>query len=135
MPNQCEQLRADFAEVKKLQASFALELEEAIRSGDLVALGRIRDELEEKLGGLEKQVESFRWEQFDRRTMISVVRKEKYKAVETLAGHAGGVSTLQVLADGRIVSGHDSGEIIIWSKPEAGELISPGYTEPVAKND
>ena len=59
MPNQCEQLRAHFAEVKSLQATFAVELEEAIRSGDLVALGRIRDELEEKLDGLEKQVDDF----------------------------------------------------------------------------
>ena len=59
MPNQCEQLRTDLAEVKKLQANFAVELEEAIRSGDLVALGRMRDELEEKLDGLEKQVDDF----------------------------------------------------------------------------
>ena len=38
-----------------------------------------------------------------------------------MEGHAGLVYTLQVLPDGRIVSGHSSGKIIIWSKLEAGE--------------
>ena len=39
----------------------------------------------------------------------------KYHCVETLKGHTNWVNTLQVLPDGRIVSGSDDNTIKIWT--------------------
>jgi WD40 repeat protein len=59
-------------------------------------------------------------ERFAPRELTEVVLKKKYKCVEVLEGHASWVLCLQVLPDGRIVSGSDDGTILIWSRDVDG---------------
>ena len=119
MSDQCEQLRARFAEVKRLHANFIVEYEQADKTGDYTKLRVLKDELEEKLSELEKHP-VLQWGQFDRRTMRTVEKKKNYRVVETIGGDLGPVRTLQVLPDGRIVAGRN-GKITIHTKSESGE--------------
>ena len=61
------------------------------------------------------------FERLDPRGLTDVVLKKDYKCVEVLEGHTGWVSCLQVLPDGRIVSGSDDRTIRIWSRGADGE--------------
>ncbi|MFH1620792.1 MAG: WD40 repeat domain-containing protein [Patescibacteria group bacterium] len=54
------------------------------------------------------------------RQLTGVERKKDYKIIETLEGHTSYVLTLQVLPDGRIVSGSSDNTIIIWDKDDQG---------------
>ena len=74
------------------------------------------------------------FEKWDPRTIESVVAKRDYKSVEELKAHTSDVSCLQVLPDGRIVSGSDDRTLRIWTKSAGGgwdsEVLS-GHTNSV----
>ena len=56
------------------------------------------------------------FERLDPRGLTDVVLKKDYKCVEEIRGHDGVISCLQVLPDGRIVSGGHDGTLRVWSR-------------------
>ena len=114
MSSQCEQLKQEYESIKTLKQEFALEYQKAVETGDLTRAKKLKAELEQKRNALAEKLLSFKWERYNRRCLKTVEDKKKYQAKETLAGHAERVYTLQVLPDGRIVSGSYDQTIKIW---------------------
>jgi WD40 repeat protein len=123
MSSQHEQLRKEYAELENLNQQLKNCLEN-IFSPDITTSEGIQNALQqgeelskiliERIETLKGEIWSIKWKYYDPREMESVVKKEKYRKIENLRGHEGMVLTLQVLPDGRIVSGGGDGTIKIW---------------------
>ena len=114
MESQCNKLRKEYEELKALKDEFVLELEQISKTGDLKRGKELKAELKQRHDALKEKIWLLQWEKFDRYCLKQVERKHHYKVIETLEGHNGSVYTLQVLPDGRIVSGGRDHTIKIW---------------------
>jgi len=124
MSSRCEQIKQEYETLKSLKKEFDLELEKATTKAGtpqevkqaLQRAKEVKAMLEQKRDTLKKKVLDFKWSLFDKRILPFVEKKKEYKNTETLEGHTGWVLTLQVLPDGRIVSGGSDETIKIWTK-------------------
>lgn len=107
MESQCNKLRKEYEELKALKDEFVLELEQVSKTGDLKRGKELKAELKQRHDALKEKVWLLKWEKFDRYYLKQVERKHHYQVIETLKGHTDSVYILQVLPDGRIVSGSD----------------------------
>ena len=62
-------------------------------------------------------------------------RREAFEEAATLVGHAGGVSCMTVLDDGRVVSGSEDTTLIVWAAGDDGMFAAAqtlsGHTDYV----
>ncbi len=112
----------------ELLAHHLTELHDAILS-DAVApetIETLQSSLENLYASQKELLSKKVWELYNQRLpegMRYVVLREgsqEYTNVQTLEGHTSFVLVLQVLPDGTIVSGHESGTIKIWEKDTEG---------------
>ena len=111
----CQQLKQQLEELKSLKKEFDLELENAKKTGEIKRAKELKEILEKKRDEIQQKILELK-QLFDKRYLPYVEKKEKYKVVETLEGHKNWISALQVLPDGRIVSGSWDTTIKIWTK-------------------
>jgi WD40 repeat protein len=124
MPNQCEQLKQEYNNLKSLKQEFDLEYEKAVETRNTARAKELKIEIERKIAELKEKLWNIKWKLYNPRELEFVIKKEKYKNIETLEGpegHKGSVLTLQVLPDGRIVSGGSDSTIKIWEKDQVGK--------------
>lgn len=107
------------SEFKSLKEEFDLEVGKAFETGDLTRLEELTaalKDIEKRRAALAKKLWEIKWSLYNPKEIKEVKRKEKYKVAETLKGHTDWVYTLQVLPDGRIVSGSQDKTIKIWKR-------------------
>jgi len=121
MLSEYERITQEYETLLTLKKEFYLKLGKAIETGDLLEVEELKVKLEQQLNVFAENLGRFKWNIFDRRLLSSVKKKENYCVYETLEGHTGWVLTLQVLPDGRIVSGSSDGTIKIWEKGASGK--------------
>ena len=114
MSSSCVSLKAKYEELLALARAFETDYLAVRDSGDMTEAKQLKKELALKRNTLKEKLLSFRWERYDRRSFRAVEYKKWYAVKETLKGHTGSVRPLQVLPDGRIVSGSDDHTIKIW---------------------
>ena len=105
---------------KRLDEAFRISVREGTETL-VVEAERLGKELGADIVALKEKLRQADWLKYEPRYLEQVERKKDYKVKETLEGHSGPVSTLQVLPDGRIVSGSDDQTIKIWEKNQAGK--------------
>ena len=115
MPSLCQDIANEYNELIKLRDAFLIEHNKGKETGDLRKLNKSKRELEKKRDSLMEKLWS---PYYHPRELKRVEKKDNYKLIETLEGHTGSVFTLQVLPDGRIVSGSDDKTVKIWTKKE-----------------
>ena len=117
MDNKCKDIRQDYENIKTLKKEFDLELDKAIKTGNTVNIEKadeLKTILEKKRDEIKEKISSYKWDLYSKTSIKEVEYKENYKVKETLEGHGSSVLTLQVLPDGRIVSGGNDNTIKIW---------------------
>ena len=117
MPSICQNIKTEYDHLQDLKERFGLEFALAQKSGNLKAVKKLKYEWEAAYAALEKKTLVPLWYL---RSLPEVKRKEQYHCLETLEGHTNWVYTLQVLPDGRIVSGGYDSTIKVWDKKEDG---------------
>ena len=121
MLSEYERITQEYETLLTLKGEFDSKLGKAIETGDLLEAEELKVKLEQQLNVFAENLRRFKWNIFDRRSLSSVEEKKDYRVYETLKGHTGSIQTLQVLPDGRIVSGGYDGTIKIWEKGPNGE--------------
>lgn len=120
--NECEKIKQEHQNLKTLKSEFDLELEKATTGAEnpeqakeaLQKAKALKGELEQKRDALQEKLSTYYYLKYYPKELKRVERKENYRNFETLEGHTSWVWTLQVLPDGRIVSGSDDNTIKIW---------------------
>ena len=98
----------------------SLAVESSLEELKLTLVGGIERKAE-ILSELRKKLDEIQgYEDYDPRSLKSIVLKRNYDVVDTLVEHSGKVRCLQALPDGRIVSGSYDGILRVWSKDEVG---------------
>ena len=98
------------------------------RNGKLKIIAGLLQDLAKKLRAIKE------FEDYDLRSLKSIVLKNNYRSIEVLSGHSDWVYCLQFLPDGRIVSGSVDKTLRIWTRDNAGtwqnEVLS-GHSDSV----
>ena len=136
-------MKQEYEALKKLKEEFVLACDKAKAAAGgrldhlpthvLHALWRQMLTLDEARTALKEKFVTLKWARFDRRLLPRVERKTGYAVMETLKGHTNSVWTLQVLPDGRIVSGSSDNTIRIWEKKDNRweSVALEGHTDSV----
>ncbi len=123
LANQVEELKKEKLSNDRLKKEIALKQEMEIILKAILESKEKNQEVE-ALSEEEKEEKEKEWEEYNPQLpegMRQAKLPENYaniEAQETLEGHQDWIRTLQVLADGKIVSGSDDNTIKIWDLPD-----------------
>jgi len=125
----CSELRTKLAEIKTLKQELVSGLSQAQNHEDTLILVNLQEKIEGILKEIKEEIVKRRWadwNEYSPRELKKVRYKEGYTCQETITEEdkdkRSNVYSLQVLPDGRIVSGSYDNTIKIWD----GEKVEKG---------